>query len=210
MEAHAGAKTEAEDGMDTVRSWLAAGLIAATFGIGGGALAATVQVKAGDGTPDAGGCGTRANPCDTIQAGVDNAEPGDVVNVGKGDYAENVAVATPEITLRGAGTLIGAPDLCAPTSGHIDTCLGIPSDVSCDSRWTIDDDFIPHARSCQWTGAECRLCPPEICPALCEGKIPRRSASKPTASRSRSSAWSGRATSGSASRAARAASCWTG
>ncbi len=52
----------------------------------------TVFVDALDLTPDAGGCGTFANPCDTIQAGVDTAPAGGEVYVASGLYGENVTI----------------------------------------------------------------------------------------------------------------------
>ena len=52
----------------------------------------TVFVDVFDTSADAGGCGTFANPCDTIQAGVDNAPAGGEVYVSKGLYAENVTI----------------------------------------------------------------------------------------------------------------------
>jgi parallel beta-helix repeat protein len=66
------------------------------------ASAATIRVKAGDTTPDAGGCGSKANPCDTIQAGLDNASPGDIVKISKGIYMENdINVNTNDLTIAG-------------------------------------------------------------------------------------------------------------
>lgn len=56
--------------------------------------------------PDEAGCE------DTIQAGVDAAEPGQVVKVAKGNYQENVIITTEGITLEGKGkdkTIIRAP-----------------------------------------------------------------------------------------------------
>ncbi len=53
----------------------------------------TVFVDGFDTTPDAGGCGTFANPCNTIQGGVDNAAAGDEVYVSLGLYGENVTIS---------------------------------------------------------------------------------------------------------------------
>lgn len=49
---------------------------------------------------------------DTVQAGVDAASPGDVVEIAKGTYAESVVIATEGITLEGDGiddTIIRTP-----------------------------------------------------------------------------------------------------
>ena len=135
-------------------------VLAAILGAGA-AGAATVQVKAGDTTPDAGGCGSKANPCDTIQAGVDAAATGDVVNVAKGDYAENVAVLTPGIRLRGAGALLGAPLAACPGDAarvNIAACEGLGVQLSCDAAWQPIGDPVPRATSCFWTGAVCAPC----------------------------------------------------
>lgn len=43
---------------------------------------------------------------ETIQAAVDAASPGDIVQVAKGTYAENVVVVTPDVALRGKGATI--------------------------------------------------------------------------------------------------------
>lgn len=142
-------------GLELGRAIVCAGLLAGSAG------AATVQVKAGNPTPDTGGCGTGANPCNTIQAGVDNAVAGDVVNVGKGDYAENVVIATPGIRVRGAGTLTPAELLSCP--GGARTALGDCSDFAtqpaCEAGWFLDDDeFLPRSASCWWDGAECSIC----------------------------------------------------
>jgi hypothetical protein len=161
-------------------SRLAAGLIAAALGIGGAARAATVQVKAGDGTPDAGGCGTAANPCDTIQAGVDAAAPGDVVNVAKGDYAENVTVGTAGVRLRGSGTLLGARfESCPGDASHntVGVCEDFLTELACDDGWEAPGDVVPRATSCFWTGSACVPCNAEnadtfLCTNSCSPAIP--------------------------------------
>ena len=64
---------------------------------------ATVVVDGDDPTPDHEGCGTAANPCGTIQAGVDAAGTGDTVRVGPSaaPYAEAVRIATRDLRLVG-------------------------------------------------------------------------------------------------------------
>jgi len=133
-------------------------------GLAAAAGAATVLVKAGDGTPDAGGCGDKANPCDTIQAGVDNAVTGDVVNVGPGDYPENVVVSTPGVTLLGKGTLRGAPDTVCPgdpTRTVLARCSDLGTQPECEAAWHLTGDTEPpYAASCYWDGGSCRGCGP--------------------------------------------------
>jgi hypothetical protein len=152
------------------RAAIAAGFVA--IGLPGAAGAATVLVKAGDTTPDAGGCGARTNPCDTIQAGVDNAATGDVVSVAKGDYAEDVVIATPGITLRGTGTLRGSATPACPGDptridfvGGPDTeaCRSLSDQTSCEAAWHLsgdDEGGFSRPASCFWDGAECRGCGP--------------------------------------------------
>ncbi|MCZ7525472.1 MAG: right-handed parallel beta-helix repeat-containing protein [Acidimicrobiia bacterium] len=61
----------------------------------------TVLVDAADPTPDAGGCGTTTNPCDTIQTGIHQARAGDTVAVAPGTYAERLVLDKP-LALLGA------------------------------------------------------------------------------------------------------------
>jgi hypothetical protein len=158
----------------------AAGVIAAVLAIATGAPAETVEVRSGDGTPDAGGCSTLANPCNTIQAGVDAALPGDVVNVGAGEYAENVVVTTPEIRLRGAGTIVGAPFASCPgdpSRTALGACSVRATQPECDAAWDTPGDVVPRATACFWTGAACVACDPVNAAALgctdsCSGRIP--------------------------------------
>jgi hypothetical protein len=138
---------------------LAAALVHAS-----GAGAATVQVKAGDGTPDDSGCGSKANPCNTIQNGVDNAAAGDVVNVAAGNYFEDVAVATPDVTLRGAGTIFGSPAPTCPgdaTRTDFARCNERFDQPSCEAAWHITGNTFPgYASSCYWDIDTCRGCGP--------------------------------------------------
>ncbi len=53
----------------------------------------------------------------TVQAAVDAASPGDVIEVGKGVYAETVVVNTPNLTLRGFGAIIDA--------GYLGDCVRV-------------------------------------------------------------------------------------
>ena len=64
---------------------------------------ATIVVDGDDATPDAAGCGDAANPCDTIQGGVDAAASGDTVRVlaGADPYAEAVRITTKDLRLVG-------------------------------------------------------------------------------------------------------------
>jgi hypothetical protein len=141
---------------------LAAGAFAASLALGSAAGAATVKVKAGDTTPDAGGCGAGSNPCDTVQAGVENATTGDVVSVAKGDYAENVRVGIPGIRIRGSGTLIGAPFASCPgslTRTDPGACGSHLSQGDCDEGWDVDSTGdVPRFASCNWNGALCSVC----------------------------------------------------
>jgi hypothetical protein len=153
----------------------AAGALALSWmlaGAAGAAGAATVQVKAGNATPDTGGCGSGANPCNTIQAGVDNAATGDVVNVGKGDYAENVVVATPGIRIRGSGTLVPAEFLACPGGARTlaRSCGDIVAQGECESAWFVDADaFLPRSASCFWNAGTCELCDAgSVANAACE------------------------------------------
>jgi hypothetical protein len=61
----------------------------------------TIHVDAADATSDAVGCGSLANPCNTIQNGVVNAIAGDTVLVAPGAYSEMVTV-NKSLTLLGA------------------------------------------------------------------------------------------------------------
>jgi hypothetical protein len=158
----------------------AAGAFAFAWIVASAAGAATVQVKAGDGTPDAGGCGTAANPCDTIQAGVDAAAPGDVVNVAKGDYAENVIVGTAGVRLRGSGTLLGARFQSCPgdvSHNTVGVCEDFLAELACDDGWEASGDLAPRATSCFWTGSACVPCNAEnadtfLCTNSCSNGIP--------------------------------------
>lgn len=86
---------------------LASGLVAlgmfllstgTTFASHGGTV---VLVDDSDTTSDAGGCGNAANPCNTIQTGVNHASAGQTVRVAPGVYPEVVSV-TKALTLQGA------------------------------------------------------------------------------------------------------------
>ncbi len=85
------------------------------------ALAATVNVNAADAGSDLDGCGggTRpgaADPCNTVQAGVNAAVALDTVQVAAGTYTEQVEI-TEDITVAGAGptTVIKAPAVLTPS-----------------------------------------------------------------------------------------------
>jgi hypothetical protein len=149
--------------------------------VSGAAFAATIQVKSGDPTPDGGGCGSKQNPCDTIQSGVDAAATGDVVNVAKGLYEENVVVATPGIRVRGGGTLLGlALDSCPGDTGRttLVPCSVPQTAPACAEAWFLDaSEGVPVATSCHWDGASCIACNAEnaestLCTNTCGGETP--------------------------------------
>jgi hypothetical protein len=82
----------------------AAGLSLRHWVLAGHAPSTTVIVDGDDGTDDSGGCGEPANPCNTIQAGVDHASDGDIVMVRRTasdpTYDENVTISK-SLTLKG-------------------------------------------------------------------------------------------------------------
>jgi len=81
------------------------------------AAPAIVLVDGGDGTPDFGGCGNASNPCNTVQAGVDNANAKDTVSVAAGTYTEQVVI-NKNLTLDGVNgaAIIKAPALMDPSA----------------------------------------------------------------------------------------------
>jgi nitrous oxidase accessory protein NosD len=73
------------------------------------AAPSTILVDGSDATSDFGGCGTSANPCNTVQSGVDNASDRDTVSVAAGTFTEQVAIDK-DITLDGnEAAVINAP-----------------------------------------------------------------------------------------------------
>jgi hypothetical protein len=86
-------------------------------------------VTAGDATSDTFGCGEAANPCDTIQHGVDNAASGEVVSVGSGVYTGSVSVPK-AVSIQGTGF----PDLLGEltiSAGNVSiTGFGVFSTIS--------------------------------------------------------------------------------
>lgn len=114
------------------RPWLLA--LAFTLFSFPSARAATVLV--GDPSPDGDGaptlaCGDAANPCDSIQNGVDVANPADTLQIAAGTYVENVVIAKP-LALQGAGqgATILVPAQSAPNPcGDSSLCGGAASTV---------------------------------------------------------------------------------
>ena len=97
--------------------------------------ASTLYVNSTTGV-DSGACGGAATPCRTIQQGVNNASPGDTIQVAAGTYAESVVVDR-SVTLDGAqaghaGTATRAASTAGETvlaAGNIDV---ESSDVTID------------------------------------------------------------------------------
>ncbi|MFN2114165.1 MAG: choice-of-anchor Q domain-containing protein [Anaerolineae bacterium] len=105
--------------------------------VAGAPSAATIFVDLNDPTPDGPGCGSPANPCNTIQAGISNAAAGDTVRVAEGVYYERLNISK-DLTLQGANratTRVDAEDL-----GRAVVVFG-------DSTVTIEQLTIQHGRS---------------------------------------------------------------
>jgi len=130
------------------------------------ASAATVRVKAGDSTSDIGGCGSKSNPCNTIQEGVNNAAPGDKVQVGKGTYRHpGVVINKDGLILKGSGsnTILHGQPACMDTTlaevydGNDCREFDGTDQATCESYWHTGG---AGPTSCWWNGADCRGCGP--------------------------------------------------
>jgi nitrous oxidase accessory protein NosD len=78
-------------------------------------------------------------PGESIQDAVDAADPGTTILVKRGTYAENVAITTDGITLRGVGARIvppaeGAPNACSPDAPVADGICAIGELDSADTQ----------------------------------------------------------------------------
>ena len=88
----------------------------------------TTFVNGLDAIPDGGGCGSFANPCDTIESGIANAPAGGEVYIAGGLYNETVAI-TKNIHLRGeAGAvtvdgIVNGFDITGPVNVKLEDIL---------------------------------------------------------------------------------------
>ena len=148
-------------------------LLLLLLGLPAAGFTATVKVDGRDTASDAGGCGSRSNACGTIQAGIDNANPGDVVSIARGEYPELVVVGTANLTLKGQGTLTQPPPPVAECVGDpartvFTSCFDLETGPECDAAWTITAEGAgdvgritpPHYASCFWDDINCRPCSP--------------------------------------------------
>lgn len=106
-----------------------------------------VVVDGDDGVSDLDGCGGglagAADPCGTIQAGVDAAQPGDsvVVELASVAYAESVTIQTDDIELLGPNADVPGPERELPISTANEAVLDVP-DVPGGVGILIDADGV--------------------------------------------------------------------
>ena len=128
--------------------------------------AATIYVKADDSTPDGGGCGSLANPCNTLQAGIDNASRGDTVKVRRGVYLENgISIETRGLTITGNRyardeTIINGQMMCEDNTLTWGECGDFDGDqAGCEATWhSYSGSQMPV--SCWYDAGDCKGCEP--------------------------------------------------
>lgn len=83
-----------------------------------------------DPTPDGGGCGSVANPCNTIATGITHANPGDTVSVASGAYAGGLTISKTITLVSQSGP--GSTSITGGAAGHVILVTGNPNFVTID------------------------------------------------------------------------------